>query len=36
MVGQLKWRKALENSDDIAGNEGDGDVDFHDNKLSRS
>ena len=34
-VGQLKCLEALENSDDIAGDEGDGDIDFHDNKLSR-
>ena len=33
-IGQLK-REALENSDDIAGDERDGDVDFSDNKLSR-
>ena len=31
-IGQLK-REALENSDDIAGDESDGDVDFGDSKT---
>jgi hypothetical protein len=34
-AGQLKQREVLENRNDIAGDEGDGDVDLHDNKLSR-
>jgi hypothetical protein len=34
-AGQLKRREVLENRNDVAGDEGEGDVDFHDNKLSR-